>query len=134
MDCLLEILAKRPLSVRFSLFNPPDGPAGQRVPRPLMPVGLFVTLEVSDAAGRRLYLSERPKQKLKLHPGRSESYLTLEPGYSYGAVLTVDRDELNLQPGHYRLSAVYSNGIFSGPEEAPIGPLACAAEQAFTVT
>lgn len=133
LECWLEVLEQRPLTVRFSLFNPPEGTPGQLVPRPLMPVGLFVTLTVSDAAGRQLYVSERPKQKLKLHPGRAESYLTLEPGYSYGAVLAVERDDLDLRPGRYQLAAAYSNGVFTGPDEAPLGPLTCACQCALTV-
>lgn len=134
MQCLLEVVESGPLVVRFSLFNPATAKSAQLVPRTLVPIGLFVTLAVRDESGEELYKSERPKAHLKLHPDRAESYLSLEPGYSFGALLSVEEDELHLGPGHYKLSATYTNGVFKGPNDAPIGSLACTCEQDLAVS
>ena len=134
MKCVMEVIRDRPLTVRFALVNPPDASSPQLVPRTLVPLGLFVTLEVADSAGNQLYRSEVPKQKPKLHPQKAESYLSLKPDETFGATFTVDQDELDLRPGSYRLSATYTNGIFTGPDSGPIGTVTCTCQQTLTIS
>jgi hypothetical protein len=128
MDCLIAVLGHQPLAVHLSVLNPAGSRRPQLVPRTLIPLGLSFTLEVTDELGTGLYRSERPKQKPKLHPDRDESYLSLEPGYSFGSVFTVEPEDLDLKPGRYRLRSTYSNGIFTGPASNPVGELTCSFE------
>lgn len=123
----MAVVEARPLTVHFSLLNPADAEEPLRVPATLGPTGAFVTLSLTDADGRPVYATERPKLKLKLDPAKPESYLTLQPGYSFGTVFVLDPDELWLEPGEYTLSAEYHNRDYSGPRENPIGELACSA-------
>ena len=127
--CLLRILSGRPLRVHFSLVNPPETEQPVRVPAVLGPVGAFVELQVRDADARLVYETERPKLKLKLDPRRPSSYLALQPGYSFGAVLELDPDELWLEPGDYLVRSSYDSHEYSGPEgEEPLH-IACSAEE-----
>jgi len=131
--CFLHVVSGRPLSVHFSLVNPPDAEAELLVPALLGPVGAFVRLEVADADGRPVYATERPKLKLKLDPAKAESYVTLRPGYSFGIVLAVDADDLWLDPGDYLVRASYDNREFTGPKGAPVGEQRCSATAELSV-
>lgn len=124
-SCLVAVVEARPLSVHFSLLNPSEAEEPIRVPATLGPAGAFVTLSIADGDGRPVYATERPKLKLKLDPARPESYVTLQPGYSFGTLFVLDPDELWLDPGEYTLSAAYENHEFSGPSDNPIGELSC---------
>ena len=119
VDYRVEILASRPLTVHFSLHNAAGQPL--LVPRVLAPLGAFVCLEVRDAGGALVYESPTVKLHLKLHPDRPESYLSLEPAYTYGVMFTVD--EVTLRPGPHELMISYCNTPYTGPISAPIGLL-----------
>ncbi len=127
-------MPEQPLTVRFALVNPPDASFPQLVPRTLVPLGLFVTLEVADSTGNQPYRSEVPKQKPKLHPQKAESYLSLKPDESFGATFTVDQDDLDLRPGSCRLTATCTNGIFTGPDSGPVGTVTCTCHQTLTIS
>jgi hypothetical protein len=125
--CLLHVVRGRPLTVHASLANPPGAEEDVRVPALLAPLGAFWALAVTDADGRPVYETQRPKLKLKLDPASPESYVVLRPGATYGVVLAVDRDDLWLEPGEYTVRASYGNGDFTGPAGDPIGRQACSA-------
>jgi hypothetical protein len=107
---LLHVLAGRPLTVHFSLVNPADSEHELRVPATVAPL---VTLSVYDAAGP-VYEQERPKLRLKLDPASAESYVVLQPGQTFGAVLTVAADDLWLEPGDYTVRAGFDPAPFEG--------------------
>lgn len=123
MQYLAAITQARPLTVNFSLYNPPDSDGPLYVPRLLTPLGSFVRLQVTDAREQVVYETERSKIKLKLDPSKAESYYSLEPGYTYGAVFELDKEELALPAGEYQLQLTYSNLQFQGFEGHPIGEL-----------
>jgi hypothetical protein len=125
LELLVAVVATRPLTVHVSLHNPATAAGPVLVPRPLTPLGAFVTLAVVDGRGSVVWESRRPKLGLKLHPDRRESYLELDPGYSHGVV--VRSDGVTLPDGPCELRVSYSNGPYTGPSEAPIGELALAA-------
>jgi hypothetical protein len=125
--CLLQVVRGRPLTVHVSLANPPGAEADVRVPALLAPLGAFWAVEVTDADGRPVFETQRPKLKLKLDPASPESYVVLRPGATYGAVLAVDEDDLWLEPGAYTVRASYDNGAFTGPAGDPVGRQACSA-------
>jgi hypothetical protein len=133
VDCHLAVVERRPLRVHFSLINPAGSDQPLRVPAVIAPAGAFVRIEVRDADGRLVHETERPKLKLKLDPRAVESYVTLQPGYSFGALLELDRDDLWLEPGSYLIRADYQNHEFSGPESDPIGELTCSASAELTL-
>ena len=118
---LVEVRGTRPLVVHFALCNPPGAAGPVRVPRVLRPAGAFVEMEVRAADGRTVWRTERPKIGLKLHPDRPESYLALEPGYTFGALLEADAPEL--APGEYLLEVSYASRPYNGPGGAPGGEL-----------
>ena len=103
------------------------------MPAVLGPLGAFVALQVRDADARLVYETERPKLKLKLDPRRPESYLMLQPGYSFGALLELDRDELWLEPGMYLVRCSYDSHEFSGPEGEATSPVSCSAEEGLSL-
>src|SRR5437870_872365 len=95
MQCLVAITRTRPLTVHFSLYNPPGSEGPVYIPRLLVPLGAFVSLKVTDLLDQVVFETFPPKLNLKLHPSRPESYFALEPGYTYGVVLEAkDADEL----------------------------------------
>jgi hypothetical protein len=114
-------LGHRPLEILFGLYNPPSASRPVAVPRPLAPLGFFVSLRVTREDGRLVYASEEPKARLKLHPDRAASYRELDPGYFHGVVFEVA--DLELPPGSYALDLSYTNREFRGPPEARIGSL-----------
>jgi hypothetical protein len=107
-------------ALHFSLQN--DGTVPTYVPRLLTPLGAFVSVTIRDVAGARVYQTETPKVRLKLHPARDASYLELEAGYCYGVLFELD--DAMLVHGEYRLDIAYSNGQFLGTSRAPVGVLA----------
>jgi hypothetical protein len=122
LELRATVLPGEPLSLHVSLVNP-VGPAGPRlVPRLLTPVGLWIAVTVLDRDGSTVWESTRPKAALKLHPMRRESYVEIGPGYSYG----VDVRLAGLAAAAGGIGAVrvsYSNGVFTGPRESPVGTL-----------
>lgn len=118
MQCLVVVTSTKPLNFHFSLYNPQedssDSDGAVYVPRLLAPLGTFVSVQVTRADGQVVYESARSKIKLKLDPSKSESYYALDPGYSYGIVLEVEEDDMNLPPGEYQMHVVYSNLQFQG--------------------
>lgn len=122
MRYLVAVTETRPLSIHFSLGNPPGSDEPVYVPKPLGPLGAFVRLAVEDAEGKVLYQTGTSKVRLKLDPDKAESYQALDPGYTHGVVLVVE--DLRLEPGDYRLHVEYANGPYRGLPEHPLGELA----------
>jgi len=116
----VEIVRTSPLTVHFSLHNPADAEP-RRVPRLLTPLGAFVGLEVRNADKAVVYASPTVKLRPKLHPDHPESYLVLDPAYTYGVMLTVG--DLILRRGVHELMVSYSNAPYTGPADNPVGPL-----------
>jgi hypothetical protein len=122
MRYLVAVTETHPLSIHFSLHNPPGSDEAIYVPKPLGPLGAFVRVAVEDADGDVVHRTVIPKIRLKLDPNKAESYLVLEPGYTHGVVLTVEG--LRLEPGDYRLRVEYSNLPYRGFAGHPLGELA----------
>ena len=127
MDYLTSITKTAPLSVHFSLYNPEGAPGPAYVPLMLEPVGAFVEVIVRDASGEVVFETYRPKFK----PDRDESYLAVEPGYSYGVVLELE--DCELAPGKYELEVTYSNGEYRGSSARPVGVLSFATTLPLTI-
>lgn len=123
MQYVTAILQTRPLTIHFSLYHPADSDEPAYVPRLLEPLGAFVGIEVLGAGDRVVYESPSVKLRLKLDPSNAESYWLLEPGYTYGAVLTVDSDELQLSRGEYELELRYSNLEYVGFDDHRLGKM-----------
>ena len=121
VDYLVEIAGTDPLTVHFSFYNPWDEPV--YVPRLLTPLGAFVRLRITDADERVVYETLVPKLKPKLHPSDPESYHALEPGYTYGAVFTLEDEAANLASGDYRLHVTYTNLLWQGFEGHHLGEM-----------
>ena len=119
---LVAITETFPLTFHFSFHNPSDEPI--YVPRPLTPLGAFVRLRIMDADARLVYETLVPKLKPKLNPSDPESYLALEPGYTYGALYTLADEATTLPPGDYRLHVTYTNLLWQGFEGHPLGEMA----------
>jgi hypothetical protein len=118
---LTIITETRPLTIWFCICNPPGSGEPITVPRPLTPIGAFLRIEVFDQDGQVVYHTDPPKMKLKLDPSKAQSYLTLEPGYTHGVMAEIA--DLRLPAGDYRLRLAYSNLMFTGTRERPLGEL-----------
>jgi len=132
MQALATITHTDPLTLHFSLCNPPDSGESVYVPRPLGPLGYFVAIVITDQDDQIVYESDKPKVKLKLHPSRPESYLSLEPGYTHGILLTLD--DVQLAPGAYQISMAYSNQEFRGFPEYSLGEMTLDTKLKFQVS
>jgi hypothetical protein len=126
MEYLIEIINSRPLQIRFSLYQPEDSDGPAMVPRVLRPPGYFVTATIRTFAGEVAFKTTEPKVKPKLDPRKDESYLALEPGYSYGAVL--DIGEVDVPGGEYVLSIAYDNREYTGSPSRHVGELTYSTE------
>lgn len=126
LELLVEARATRWLRAHVSLYRPDDADGGAWVPRLLLPAGTFVTLSLSDLGGRVLAETTRPKAKPKLRPDDDASYLLVEPGYSYGAVLGLDLGEVSA--GEYRLDVGYTSDGYPGTADRPVGDLSLGAQ------
>lgn len=108
--------------LHISLYNPVRTTKPVLVPRLLTPLGAFVKVTVLDEGGAIVWETSQPKLGLKLHPGRRESYLELEPGYSHGVVFLLE--EVPVPAGPCELQVSYSNGPYTGTHDQPVGVLA----------
>ena len=112
LECLATIATINPLALHVSLQNPPTAATAVHVPRSLKPIGAFMEVKVRDQSGAVLYETQPPKFAPKLEPDHEQSYVAIEPGYSYGVLLHCDVQPL--PPGDYRVEVVYSNLEFRG--------------------
>lgn len=116
---LVAVLGTRPLRLHVSLHNPDTNADVAWVPRTLRPVGAFVQATLRTLAGEAVYETARPKAKRKLDPDADESYLPLDPGYSFGAVLELEPGAL--PGGEYALEITYDNEDYTGTPDRPVG-------------
>ena len=123
MECLAAIVTTRPLALHVSLYNPSTAATGLYVPRSLKPLGAFMHVTVRDSSGTSVFETQLPKFAPKLEVSDAESYVALEPGYSYGVVLVCDR--ALLPPGDYHAEVSYSNLQFRGFSGHFIGDQKC---------
>jgi hypothetical protein len=122
MEYLTAVVDRRPLTIHFSLSNPPRATSPVHVPLMLEPLGAFVTVVVKDGMGEVVCQTHRPKFTPKLKPSSDDAYLTLEPGRSHGAVFALD--ECTPGPGKYRVQISYTNLDYRGTPARPVGELA----------
>lgn len=120
MQYLVETIETSPLTFHFSFYNPEHSEEIIYVPKLLRPLGYFIRLQVKEGMNI-LYQTNKPKVKLKLHPGRRDSYLAIEPGYSYGAILKVE--DFLVPSGIYHLHLTYSNDEFKGFRNHSLGEM-----------
>jgi hypothetical protein len=123
MECLAAIVTTHPLTMHISLHNPPTATSSIHVPRSLKPLGAFMHVKVSDRSGALVYETQLPKFAPKLETSHAESYVEIEPGYSYGVLLECDAPPL--QHGYYRVEVSYSNLQFRGFAGHFIGDQRC---------
>lgn len=131
MNYLTTIIQTSPLTLHFGFHHPAESESPVSVPRLLTPLGYFVSIVITGEKKQIVYESDRPKVKPKLHPARPESYLQLEPGYTYGVMLEVE----DFQParGVWQMTVTYSNREFQGFAEHPIGELIYQTNLAFKI-
>lgn len=126
-DVLVAVLDTRPLRLHVSLHNPDTNTDVTWVPRTLRPLGAFVHATLRTLAGEAVYETARPKAKRKLDPDADDSYLALDPGYSFGAVLEL---QLGALPGgEYALEVTYDNEDYTGTPDRPVGRVRCTEER-----
>jgi hypothetical protein len=128
----VAVIETRPLRIHAWLHHLPPAEDPVLVPRPFAPIGLFVAVTIRDAAGADIFHTEQPKVRLKLDPSEPGSYVALDAGATYGAILDVPAPAL--PPGRYALHATYSNHQFAGPAGREFGPLAFEAAARFEVS
>ncbi len=121
IELLVEVLDTDPLRLHVSLQLPDAAAEPVWVPRLLRPVGAFVRVDVRNTAGDSVFATDVPKFKPKLKPSRNDSYLPLDPGYSYGTVFDLDLDEITR--GAYLIEVSYTNLDYQGTEDRPVGEL-----------
>ncbi|BAK37252.1 hypothetical protein MLP_42380 [Microlunatus phosphovorus NM-1] len=124
IELLVEVLDTDPLRLHVSLQLPDAAAEPVWVPRLLRPVGAFVRVDVRNTAGDSVFATDVPKFKPKLKPSRNDSYLPLDPGYSYGTVLNLDLDLDEITRGAYLIEVSYTNLVYQGTEDRPVGELA----------
>jgi len=122
IELLVEVLDADPLRLHVSLQLPAAAAEPVWVPRLLRPIGAFLRVDVRTTAGDSLFATDVPKFKPKLKPSRNDSYLPLDPGYSYGTVFDLDLDEITR--GAYLIEVSYTNLVYQGTEDRPVGELA----------
>ncbi len=128
----VSVIGLRPLTIQFSLFNPGDSEGPAYVPLLLVPLGVFIRMRIDDASGQTVYRNPVTKATFTYHPDDAESYLELQPGYSYGTVIVPEH--LDLAPGRYTLHLEYANRQYRGTPTTPVGELNAMAEVPFEVT
>lgn len=122
VELLVEVLDTDPLRLHVSLQLPDAAPEPAWVPRLLRPVGAFIRVDIRSTAGESVFATDVPKFKPKLKPSSDDSYLSLDPGYSYGTVFDLDLDEITR--GAYLVEVSYTNLVYQGTEDRPVGELA----------
>ena len=127
VELLVHVLRCAPLHVQVSLHQPSRAGEAAWVPRLLEPLGAFLTVRVRSTSGPLVYETSAPKFKPKLRPDSDASYLALEPGYTYGIVLELDVPDVT--PGAYRVQVQYTNLMYRGTADRPVGTLALSAER-----
>jgi len=132
MKFLVSVVETQPVVLHFSIVNPRTSEKTIYVPRLLRPLGYFIRLKISDFEDRLVYRTHVPKAKPKLHPDRQDSYLAIDPGYSYGAVLEVE--DFTPAAGTYQLALSYSNREYLGFSDHPLGEITCRIKLSFEVS
>lgn len=122
VELLVEVLGTDPLRLHVSLHQPDSATEAAWVPRLLHPIGAFVSVDIRDTAGESVFATDVPKFKPKLKPSREESYLRVDPGYSYGTVFDLDLGQVTI--GSYVIEVGYTNLDYQGTTDRPIGELA----------
>lgn len=123
MECRAEIVQRDPLTVHFSLVQPPGASRSTWVPRVLLPLGAFVAAELRDASGAVVWKTERPKFHPKLDPSSAAAYVELDPGYSHGVVLAFEG--ARLPAGEHTLTLTYANLQYRGFQGHDLGEQSC---------
>ena len=121
MNYLISVIRTEPLTIHFSIQNPDHVEDPVLLPRMLEPLGAFVSVVVYGPEGAEVCRTHQPKFTPKLKPSQADSYVELDPGYSYGVVFEID--DCKLPPGNYEMEVLYSNLDYQGTEERPIGEL-----------
>ena len=121
MEYLTRVLGSRPLTIHFCLYNPAQTNRPVYIPRVLGPPGVFVTVEISDAAGKVVYEGPTVRATHRLDPADPASYRELEAGYTAGVVLEVN--DFEARAGRYEVRLKYSNRPFMGTPTTPVGTL-----------
>lgn len=127
LELLVDVVGTEPLRLHVSLHQPDAAGVMTWVPRILRPVGAFVRVVVRNDAGGAVFETNQPKFKPKLKPDSDDSYLCLDPGYSYGTLVEVDLGRI--ADGRYRLEVTYSNLGYQGTADRAVGALELAAAQ-----
>jgi hypothetical protein len=128
---LIAVAGVRPLTIHFSLYNPPESEHVAHVPRLLVPLGVFIRLRIEDASGAIVYENPITKATFTYDPADASSYQELQPGYSYGTVIVPE--DVDLAPGRYTLHLEYANRQYAGSLATPVGELAATAALPFQV-
>ena len=121
MEYLISILKASHFLVFFSFHNPDTNLEAAYVPKPLEPLGYYIAVEVFDRDSVQVYQTYRPKVKPKLDPSRAESYIALEPGYTYG--ISLELEGFDPKPGIYQIAITYSSQQFQGFDGHPLGEI-----------
>lgn len=121
MDYLATIIKTSPLKLHFCFHNPSDAGGPAYVPRILGPLGYFVELEIFNQYDELVHETFAPKIKLKLNPKKQESYISIDPGYTYGSVLEIE--DFTPVPGNYQVALTYSNQEFDGFKNNSLGEM-----------
>ena len=107
-----HLVRTKPLAIHYYFYNPEGSDEIYYVPRTLRPLGAFISLEITDDQGESVFRTLKPKLKLKLDPTWKDSYQSLEPAYTFGAILTAETADL--PPGDYQVEIAYSNLVYTG--------------------
>lgn len=126
-ELLVHLVRSAPLHLQVSLHQPSRADRSAWVPRLLEPLGAFLAVRVRSTSGSLVYETSVPKFKPKLRPDRDASYLALEPGYTYGIVVELDLPDVT--PGRYRVQVQYTNLMYRGTADRPVGTLGLTAER-----
>lgn len=131
LELLVHVLRSAPLHVQVSLHLSSRAGEAAWVPRLLEPLGAFLTVRVRSTSGSLVLETSVPKFKPKLRPDSDASYLALDPGYTYGIVLELDVPDVT--PGAYQVQVQYTNLMYRGTADRPVGTLALTAEREFVL-
>lgn len=131
VELLVEVLDTDPLRLHVSLQLPDAAPEPAWVPRLLRPVGAFIRVDIRSTAGESVFATDVPKFKPKLKPSSDDSYLSLDPGYSYGTVVDLALEQVTA--GKYVIELSYTNLDYQGSADRPVGELSLSASREVTL-
>jgi hypothetical protein len=121
MEFVAAITRSRPVSVHFSLHNPDDADGPVWIPRVLKPLGVMLKVEVRTDRGELVYENPTVRATWKLRPEDPASYQALEPGYTFGVVVTLA--DFQPEPGRFKVQLAYANEPYTGTSERKVGKL-----------